>query len=243
MCSSTCEGVQVRNVYCEQLQGDGEIRTVPDLACIRDDRRIKPISTRSCGTKCPKYTWITEEWANCSAVCGQATETRRVYCQNTTRTPMNNDDTVDDSYCLEAKPKSTRDCSQECRISASSWSTCSVNTGCGHQTRSLACVQILSNNSQIEVSLKHCQIDAIRRNQTLPAEQRPCQCSYRYAFIAWSPCSVTCDTGFQYGQMKCTRVYSPGNTNIVVDDSHCSHLSSNSSRSLHRRLCSRICGK
>ena len=243
-CSSTCDGIQVRDVYCEQEQADGEASRILDSECDRDDTTLKPTNRRRCGAECPSYTWITGEWANnCSVVCGRGIETRQVYCRKATRTP-NRNETVGDSECNESigsKINSSRSCRRDCQILASNWSTCGVDAGCGHQTRTLVCVQILSNHTRNNVSFTHCQNAAFQSNENLPAERRQCQCSYRYGASAWSPCSVTCDAGFQYSQVTCVRVHSFSNIETVVNDSYCNHLLS--SKPKPRRLCSRTCGK
>ena len=234
----------MRDVYCRQEQADGQASRIPDSVCERDDPTLKPANTTTCGVECPTYTWVTGEWPNnCSAVCGRGIETRQVYCKKTTRTPTKNE-TVDNSKCDESigsKPDSSRDCRRECQIVVSNWSTCSVDAGCGHQTRTLVCTQVLSNDTRNNVSFTHCRHAASQSNETIPAERRQCRCSYRYAISAWSPCSVTCDAGFQYGRATCVRVHSFSNTETVVNDSYCIHLLS--SKPKNRRHCSRTCGK
>ena len=53
LCSETCEGVQTREVFCRCTLATAEqVRATSDN-CLRDDPRIEPLTTRSCGIKCP----------------------------------------------------------------------------------------------------------------------------------------------------------------------------------------------
>ena len=241
-CSRTCDGTQTRRVYCScDFPNATSAGEAPDAVCEATAIALKPIANRSCGEECETYSWSVGEWGTCSAECGPGIERRTVTCEKAT---LSSTTTVDNSECDESigfKPDSSRDCRRECQIVASNWSTCSVDAGCGHQTRTLVCVQVLSNDTRNNVSFTHCQYGAFQSNESLPAERRQCQCSYRYGASAWSPCSVTCDAGFQYSQVTCVRVHSFSNTETVVNDSYCIHLLS--SKPKNRRHCSRTCGK
>ena len=54
-------------------------------------------------------TWDdTEAWTNCPSDCGQTAgdfiQTRNIYCTDT------NGSVIDDSYCTETKPDTSKDC-------------------------------------------------------------------------------------------------------------------------------------
>ena len=51
-CSTTCIGVQTRDVSCICTVSTMEV-TATDDNCFRDSELLQPISTRSCGRECP----------------------------------------------------------------------------------------------------------------------------------------------------------------------------------------------
>jgi hypothetical protein len=56
-CSATCKGIQTRAVTCDCTDPIGSISTVDDAICEREDPRVRPSTSRSCGIECPVYRW------------------------------------------------------------------------------------------------------------------------------------------------------------------------------------------
>lgn len=54
-CSQTCDGVQTREVFCQCILHELELKATHDN-CLRDDLPDEPLTTGSCGTKCAPGT-------------------------------------------------------------------------------------------------------------------------------------------------------------------------------------------
>ena len=158
MCSRTCDGQQLRIVYCQCTATDGSAMNAPDAYCERDDLRQKPVSTRSCGEECASYTWFEGPWDLCDKVCAPGNQTRTVYCEKQTPT---SDDSTPDSDCGEMGPKPARerDCDFDCQYVISRWGDCNVSCGRGTQNRSVNC-QRIENGDMTTVTLRDCEEDA-----------------------------------------------------------------------------------
>uniref|UniRef100_H3BDD4 ADAMTS like 1 n=1 Tax=Latimeria chalumnae TaxID=7897 RepID=H3BDD4_LATCH len=76
-CSQSCgSGVQSREVLCKQRMADGSFLELPETFCTSNI----PISQRTCEKEdCPPE-WLPLEWSQCSASCGEGTQSRHVMC-------------------------------------------------------------------------------------------------------------------------------------------------------------------
>jgi hypothetical protein len=124
-CSETCEGTQTREVSCQCTLASTEQVRATDDNCDRDDPRIAPLTSRSCGIECPPPTpsptpapvclWKTGPYSECSTTC-EGTQARTVTCDCTLATGTIT--TVEDSVCDQEdprmKPVTNRSCGIEC---------------------------------------------------------------------------------------------------------------------------------
>ena len=64
--------------------------------------------------------WKTSNWSNCSTTCGNGTQTRTVTCKGS------NQNDVDDSFCTQTKPSTSRSCTSNsnCRWKTGNWDNC-----------------------------------------------------------------------------------------------------------------------
>ncbi|XP_033613536.1 ADAMTS-like protein 1 [Fukomys damarensis] len=93
-CSRTCGGgVQKREVLCKQRMADGSFLELPDTFCSAS----KPTSQQDCKQEdCPSE-WLLSNWTECSASCGEGTQTRSAVCLKVLRTGVST--VVSSSLC------------------------------------------------------------------------------------------------------------------------------------------------
>ncbi|XP_062508182.1 ADAMTS-like protein 1 [Corticium candelabrum] len=169
-CSVTCIGTQTRDVYCvETLRNGSEIRVDENL-CDSYSVVVKPNSERTCGRECIEHAWNTTSWSNCSAVCGNGTQTRGVRCRRVT-----SGRNVADSECIRrgvgGKPPESRVCTRVCFYSTGRWRPCSVTCGGGKRTRGVRCIRKGTDRSMSIVRLSHCSAD---ETLTMPKTSEDC---------------------------------------------------------------------
>uniref|UniRef100_W5N0U0 ADAMTS like 1 n=1 Tax=Lepisosteus oculatus TaxID=7918 RepID=W5N0U0_LEPOC len=77
-CSRSCGGgVQKRVVLCKQRLADGSVLELPDTFCPSPSPPAQQACERS---ECPAK-WASIEWSQCSATCGEASQTLVVVCR------------------------------------------------------------------------------------------------------------------------------------------------------------------
>lgn len=134
-CSSTCgTGTQTRTVVCQLADGT----VLPDSTCTTP----KPAESQACtaNSGCA-YTWAAGSFDACTETCGYGTQTRSVWCQDSTGLTMM------ESLCNAAtKPSTTQTCSAYSTCSytwkiKTGWGACSSSCGPGTQTREVGCIR------------------------------------------------------------------------------------------------------
>ncbi|KAM8792571.1 ADAMTS-like protein 1 [Eudromia elegans] len=82
-CSQTCGGgVQKRDTHCKQRLADGSILELPETFCSAP----RPLSQQACKTEdCPNE-WLLSDWTQCSASCGEGSQTRNAICRKILKT-------------------------------------------------------------------------------------------------------------------------------------------------------------
>ncbi|XP_028666607.2 A disintegrin and metalloproteinase with thrombospondin motifs 20-like isoform X1 [Erpetoichthys calabaricus] len=141
-CAVACgEGVKTRKVICVDLV----MNQVTDSHC---SSLPKPPSSQRCKAVPCEYAWITGDWSQCSASCGQGVQQRMVSCSEAhTTVDHYSYDLQLSSYskCPGPAPPNTQECNlQKCVTSATweigQWSKCSVTCGTGEMERKVECL-------------------------------------------------------------------------------------------------------
>lgn len=176
VCSQTCEGVQRRNVSCTCSLPDGSPAIGTDADCDRDDPRLTPIDSRSCGVECASYSWLAGNWSSCSNVCAPGTRTRTVSClkERMGRVFITGErDCLDPAVAAQigSKPVLRESCDFPCSYSTGAWSECNVTCGGGERNRSVTCQRIEEDGSTRTVAISDCEADASQVGPKPPARQ------------------------------------------------------------------------
>ncbi|XP_070531950.1 uncharacterized protein [Ptychodera flava] len=215
-CSKSCEvGVQVRTVYCTQV---GETTEVAESLC--DSQGLtKPLEAQVCNIQdCPTYSFDLGSWGQCSTSCGAGTQTRTVTCiDESTSTPVALSVCTNEGLQI---PASVQECPNQppCPVYSfveGQWGECTSTCGNGTQSRTITCVDTVSN---AEAAMSDC----ITEGLVMPAAQQECPglpaCPV-YAFIEgqWGSCSSSCGNGTQSRNVTCFDSVS----NAEVDMSVC----------------------
>eukprot|EP01006_Ploeotia_vitrea_P038976 TRINITY_DN66300_c3_g2_i1.p1 TRINITY_DN66300_c3_g2~~TRINITY_DN66300_c3_g2_i1.p1 ORF type:complete len:1299 (-),score=600.37 TRINITY_DN66300_c3_g2_i1:79-3408(-) len=188
-CSKVCNtGTQTRTVTCRKDDGT----TVKDGYCMFDGD--KPITSRECNTHSCDYDWVVGEYSTtCSKVCGGGVFTRSVECHN------KQDAVVDDSFCTNTKPDTTKPCNtQACPEydwHTTEWSQCSKSCDGGTQSRTVTCKEIVNGQPTDTVAESNCA-------ETKPAATRACNTQ------PCDPCKARHCGGDEAG--RCVRVGETG---------------------------------
>ncbi|XP_041481881.1 uncharacterized protein LOC121429044 isoform X7 [Lytechinus variegatus] len=163
-CSVSCgNGVRSRVVFCVESEESNVI--VPSTSCNATE---EPASVDICNEgDCITYTWVSENFGECSVTCGEGVRIRNVLCYAISGGTF---EVVDASRCDPLlEPPSEEICAlEECGgvFEATPWSECSVTCAQGVQTRSVSCV--LTKGSGTVIPDMEC------GNMTRPAETRDC---------------------------------------------------------------------
>ncbi|WP_422513524.1 thrombospondin type-1 domain-containing protein [Sphingomonas sp. 3-13AW] len=140
---------------------------------------------RSLDPKTRTFTWLPEDWSQCSNSCGAGQQTRQVQCT------LNGKRGAPEVNCTSEKPETIQACYdvQGCSFtwSAGEWSDVA---GCGDvvQTRSLSCVR---GDGQV-VSNSECPTPTPPTAQSVRDLRT---CSYDWKSSQWSTWSDECQTG------------------------------------------------
>lgn len=187
-CNPNCQtGTRTRVVECQRVI-DGFV--VPDTNC---DAAIRPANSELCGFL-GSCQWTTGSWSNCSAECGNGTQSRPVACNDLDNL------TVADGFCAPApKPNEAQACNLgEGYWDMSNWGSCSPNNGTcgdGSQSRSVSCLRDTDNASVAESCC----------SSSKPTESQTCTENTCGSWVlgSWGACSASCGGGTQSASYSC----------------------------------------
>jgi hypothetical protein len=227
-CSQTCDGTQRRVISCICSVPDGSPATGNRSDCERDDPRLRPIESRSCGVECANYSWIIGNWTSCSSFCSAGTRNRDVVCRKEIGgriLPSSQRDCLDPIVVAQvgSRPTTQERCDLQCSYYIGEWSQCSVSCGGGTQTRLVTCLQNEEDGSTRTVDISHCEADN-SPDSPRPLGLRDCnaeECGvYRWRAGTYGECSRTCE-GTQIRKVFCAYVYSSGHYEPVEQNVSC----------------------
>lgn len=190
MCSVTCgTGLEFRNVTCV----DAGSTPVNETLC----EDVRPETSRNCTlADCPPpvFMYITGNFSECQATCGDSVRTRNVTCVD------EDDNPVSDMMCTDARPDEVMPCNEgPCyEYATGNYSDCSVTCGLGMETRPVTCRNV---GTLLEVNETLCS------DLMAPSDSRVCfpqACPvFNYMASEWSGCSVTCGNGTRTRNITC----------------------------------------
>ncbi|AWO99730.1 putative disintegrin and metalloproteinase with thrombospondin motifs 2-like [Scophthalmus maximus] len=176
ICSKPCGGGKQYTRFGCRRKADGKM--VHRMLCfnINKPRAI----SRSCNTDtCSSPRWVTGNWEDCSASCGQSGWQRRwVSCQQESSRGQQQR-SVHSKLCLEDRPDGKQTCNRvPCPAvwRAGPWTPCSVSCGNGTQERQVAC-------SSPGGSTGNCSLP--RPITTRSCQAPPCSGDQKSAIIRW----------------------------------------------------------
>uniref|UniRef100_A0A8C5PY31 A disintegrin and metalloproteinase with thrombospondin motifs 2 n=1 Tax=Leptobrachium leishanense TaxID=445787 RepID=A0A8C5PY31_9ANUR len=145
-----------------------------------------------------EYEWALKKWSHCSKPCGGGFQFTKIWCRRKTDHKM-----VHKSLCESIPKFKTHSTSMQPTgvWVTGEWELCPVTCGKGgYQSRTVKCIQPLSDNANRSVHSKYC-------NENRPESKRPCNrhpCPAHWRIGPWSQCSVTCSNGTQERQVLCS---------------------------------------
>ncbi|ELK18320.1 ADAMTS-like protein 3 [Pteropus alecto] len=198
-CSATClGGHQEAIAVCLHLQTQ---QTVNETLC--DMVHRPPAMSQACNTEpCPPR-WHTGSWGPCSATCGVGIQTRDVHCLHPGEPPTPAEE------CRDEKPHALQACNQfDCPPSwhIEEWQQCPRTCGGGTQHRRVACRQLLTDGSFLNLSDGLCQGPKASSRKSCARTD----CPPHLAVGDWSKCSVSCGVGTQRRTQVCQRLTAKG---------------------------------
>ncbi|XP_076026622.1 A disintegrin and metalloproteinase with thrombospondin motifs 2-like isoform X2 [Genypterus blacodes] len=137
-CSKSCGGGKQYTRFGCRRKADGKMVHRMFCSNINKPRAI----SRNCNSDtCSTSRWVTGEWEDCSASCGQTGWQRRwVTCQQ--ESSRGQQRSVHSQLCSDLRPESKRTCNRTpCPRSwrVGPWAPCSVSCGNGSQERQVVC--------------------------------------------------------------------------------------------------------
>lgn len=145
--------------------------------------------------------WKVWQFTPCSRSCGGGTQQAVHICTSLSG------HVVSESLCggeasrpvEQTMECNTKPCPPEWQLS--DWSPCSVTCGSGMQSRTWACIQVVSPTLTRAVSPTMCPMPSMTHVPlTKPCNVGDCT---RWSAQTWSPCSVECGTGVQNRDVLC----------------------------------------
>ena len=203
--------MKTRRIYCSCHLPDGSTTEVSDTKLCVDNAPALPVSRT---LRQVAYSWDIGQWRRCNAICGAGIRRRPVVCRRS------DNRVVPERNCEVNKPPVVQSCNQLCNWTTGDWSDCSITCGCGRQTRTVTCVQILEGGRQQTVANSHCTNDILLRILGMPAGTKECE-RFCYEWVAqpWGLCSSHCGLGIEERDVACIRAGCDGRTR--VEDSDC----------------------
>uniref|UniRef100_A0A3Q3MS32 ADAM metallopeptidase with thrombospondin type 1 motif, 2a n=1 Tax=Labrus bergylta TaxID=56723 RepID=A0A3Q3MS32_9LABR len=182
-CSKPCGGGKQYTRFGCRRKADGKMVHRMFCSNINKPRAI----SRNCNSNtCSSPRWVTGEWEDCSASCGQTGWRRRwVSCQQVTSTGQEEKEkkqqqrSVHSKLCGEDRPEGKQTCNRfPCPAAwrAGPWTPCSVSCGNGTQERQVAC-------SSPEGLVQNCSEPRPITNRSCLAP--PCSGDQRNSIIQW----------------------------------------------------------
>ncbi|XP_021356963.1 A disintegrin and metalloproteinase with thrombospondin motifs 9-like [Mizuhopecten yessoensis] len=198
-CSVTCgTGIRTRGLKCKARHQ----RTVDPALCIN---KKKPRQREECVRKpCFDFSWLKEEWSECSKKCGFGSKTRTVSCVN-----LDSEEVEDWNCGGEKRPKPKRRCNEfPCPFiwNTSPWTECNSTCGEGLQERKVVC-QAVTKEGWILPG----EVPFTCQSTEKPPAQRSCnmgECGARNHWVVgpWGKCSSRCGWGLIRRQVICVDV-------------------------------------
>ncbi|XP_039714407.1 ADAMTS-like protein 3 isoform X2 [Pteropus medius] len=228
-CSATClGGHQEAIAVCLHLQTQ---QTVNETLC--DMVHRPPAMSQACNTEpCPPR-WHTGSWGPCSATCGVGIQTRDVHCLHPGEPPTPAEE------CRDEKPHALQACNQfDCPPSwhIEEWQQCPRTCGGGTQHRRVACRQLLTDGSFLNLSDGLCQGPKASSRKSCARTD----CPPHLAVGDWSKCSVSCGVGTQRRTQVCQRLTAKGQR-VPLSEASCRGLPGPALvRPCHMPVCSKI---
>ena len=224
-CSAVCgRGVETREIVCEEVLQNGDVRIVNSDACLRAVGP-EPNTTRNCIVDC---NYVSSDWSDCVLEggdrCGNGTQTRAVFCRSSISGRVSIDACDEDTLIRDSRPASSRGCLVRCECTRpfwapNSWSDCSVSCGNGTRTRNVSCQCPLGRETQ-NVDRSFC--DRLARSEPATIERcgELCPCDEAFWNLSpWGSCSFSCAGGIQTRQVSC--ICNRGGQNVSADDVEC----------------------
>ncbi|XP_071118930.1 A disintegrin and metalloproteinase with thrombospondin motifs 6-like [Haliotis cracherodii] len=172
-----------------------------------------PVNTSHSSHDISLYTWHHSPWTTCSRTCARGVSTAVSTCvRKVDKVP------VDEGYCSpQPRPSNHRKyCNEEAcptQWSIGLWSDCTTTCGGGRKTRTVACVQSVTETEQVVQDDSECKAKK-------PASQKKCgtkECPSVWFTEEWAECNPSCGPGEKTRRVFC--MTTDGKT--YVDEDNC----------------------